>query len=269
MAGYFLAIAFAESIAFRVKPPRLAILLVALVLHDLRGVRDLDHGAEARGEQLVEGRARRRHLDPGRRIRGVGEFENIAYQRDAALAVGHDRDLLFLQLGNGFDLLAAGTDQQKQVVIEDRKRAGAGRDPGVGAQYRKVGLLAVELRQCLCIVAVGHDLEPQPRGIVLQHRRQPGGEARLGAVGLADGKHQRLRIAQPGPAAPHHGGGQDQGQDGKQQDLGPVALDDPRTATRHFRMRRWGFSTHGSYPEDQGRVAAEQAAGRPNEFVNT
>jgi len=26
-------------------------------------------------------------------------------------------------------------------------------------------------------------------------------------------------------------------------------------------MRRWGFSTHGSYPGDQGRGAAEQAAG--------
>ena len=106
IAGFFLAIAFAESIAFRVKPPRLAILLVALVLHDLRSVRDLDHGAEACGEQLVEGRARRRHLDPGRRIRGVREFENIAHQRDAALAVGYDRDLLFLQLRDGLDLLA-------------------------------------------------------------------------------------------------------------------------------------------------------------------
>ena len=144
-------------------------------------------------------------------------------------------------------------------MFEDRQSAGAGRYPGVGAQYRKVGILAVELRQRLCIVAVGHDLEPQPRGIAFQHRRQPGGEARLGAAGLADGKHQRLGIAQPGPATPHHGGGQDQGQDGKQQDLGPVALDDPRTAMRHFRMRRWGFSTHGSYPEGLGRVAAEQA----------
>jgi hypothetical protein len=144
-------------------------------------------------------------------------------------------------------------------VVEDRNGAGAGRDPGVGAQYRKIGFLAVELRQRLCIVAVGYDLEPQPRGIILQHRRQPGGEARLGAVGFADGKHQRLRIAHPGPATPYHGGGQDQGQDGKQQDLGPVALDDPRAATRHSRMRRWGFSTHGSYPGGQGHVVAKLA----------
>ena len=180
---------------------------------------------------------------------GVSESSRILRtSADAALAVGHDRDLLFLQVRDGLDLLAAGTDQQQHVMIEDRDRAGAGRDLGVGAQNRKVGFLAVELRQRLGIVAVGHDLEPQPRGIVLQHRRQPGGEARLGAVGLADGKHQRLGISQPGPAAPHRGGGQDQGQDGKQHDLGAVAFDDPRTAARHFRMRRWGFSTHGSYP---------------------
>ena len=243
-------------------------LLVALVFHDVRGMRDLDHGAEARGEQSVEGRAGRGHLDPCRRVRGVREFENIAYQGDAALAVGDHSDFLLLQVRNGLDLLAAGADQQEQVMIENGERAGARRNPGVGAQNRQICLFAVELRERLCIVAVGHDLEPQPRGIILQHRRQPGGEARFGAIGLADGKHQRLGIAQPGPAAPHHDGGQDQGQDGKQQDLGPIALDDPRTATRHFRMRRWGFSTHGSYPRGQGRVAAEQAAGRPKEFVN-
>ena len=233
--------------------------LVALVFDDVRGMRDLDHGAEARGEQLLEGRAGRGHLDAPCAIRGVREFENIAYQRDAAIAVGDDRDLLFLQFGNRLDLLAAGADQQKQVVIENGERAGAGRNSGVGAQYRQVCLLAVELRERLRIVAVGRDLEPQPRGIILQHRRQPGGEARLGAVGLADGKHQRLRIAQPGPAAPYHGGGQDQGQGGKQQDLGQVALDDARTATRRFRMRRCGFSAHGSYPGIHGRVAAMQA----------
>ena len=234
-------------------------LLVALVLHDLRGMRDLDHGAEARGEQLVEGRAGRRHLDPRPPRPGCPRVREYCGPGDAALAVGDDRDLLFLQVRDGLDLLAAGADQQQQVMIENCERAGARRNPGVGAQNRQVGLLAVELRQRLCIVAVGHDLEPQPRGIVLQHRRQPGREARLGAIGLADGKHQRLGIAQPGPAAPHHGGGQDQGQDGKQQDLGPVALDDPRTATRHFRMRRWGFSTHGSYP---GSGTCRRRAGR-------
>ena len=78
----------------------LGVLLVALVLHDLRGMRDRDHGAEARGEQLVEGRTRRRHLDPRGRVRGVGEFENIADEGDAALAVGEDGDLLFLQVGD-------------------------------------------------------------------------------------------------------------------------------------------------------------------------
>ena len=147
-------------------------LLVALVLDDPRGVRDRDHGAEARGKQFVEGRTRRRHLHPRGRVGVFGEFENIADQRDAVLVVGDDRDLLFLQVGDRLDLLAAGTEQQHQIMIEDRDRAGAGRDLGVGAQYRKIGVLAVELRQRLCIVAAGHDLELQPRGIVLQQRRQ-------------------------------------------------------------------------------------------------
>jgi len=40
-------------------------------------------------------------------------------------------------------------------VFEDRDRAGAGRDLGVGAQYREAGVLAVELLERLCIVAVG------------------------------------------------------------------------------------------------------------------
>ncbi len=263
MAGFFLAIDFAEIDSVQGEAAAPGERLVVLVLDDVRGVRDLDHGAEARCEQLFEGCAGRGHLDAGRRVRGVRELENIAYQRDAALAVGDDRDLLFLQFGNRLDLLAAGADQQKQVVIENGERAGAGRNSGVGAQYRQVRFLAVELRERLCIVAVGHDLESQPGGIVLQDRRQPGGKARLWAVGLADGKHQRFGIAQPGPAAPYHGGGQDQGQHGKQQNLGPVALGDARTARRHFRTRRCGFSAHGSYPQVQGRVAAVQAAGRP------
>ena len=53
-AGYFRVIAFAESIAFRVKLPRLAFAR-SPVLHGPRGMDDRNHGAEARCEQLFEG----------------------------------------------------------------------------------------------------------------------------------------------------------------------------------------------------------------------
>ena len=190
-------------------------------------------------------------------------------KRCAAFAVGENGDLLFLQLRDGLDLLAAGADQQQHVVFEDRDRAGAGRDLGVGAQYRKVGLLAVELRERLGVVAVGHDLEPQPRGIVLQHGGEPGGEARLEAVGLADGKDQRFRISQPGPAAPDRRGGQDQGQNRKQQDLRAVALDDPQTAAAAFRDAALGLQHSWLIPGRGTSGRQTGAAGRPNEFVNT
>ena len=144
----------------------------------------------------------------------------------------------FFRSAMRLDLLAGGADQQHHVVLEDGDGAGARRDFRVGAQDGKVGLPAVELRERLGVVAVGHDLELQPRGIVLQDGGKPGGEARLEAVGLADRKDQRLGISQPGPAAPHRRGGQDQGQDGKQHDLRAVAFDDPQTAARHFRLRR-------------------------------
>ena len=149
----------------------------------------------------------------------LGEFENRADERDAAFAVGQHGDLLFLQIRYGLDLLAAGTDQEHHVVIKDSDGAGARRDLRVGAQNRKVGVPAVELRERLGVVAVRHDLELQPRGIVLQHGGKPGGEARFGAVGFADGKYQCFGIAQPGPAAPNRCGGQDQGQNREQHDL--------------------------------------------------
>ena len=192
------------------------------------------------------------------RAAASGIFESSRMLRTSAALLSLSAmigDLLFLQLRDGLDLLAGGADQQKHVVFEDRDRAGAGRDLGVGAQYREVGVLAVELLERLCIVAVGHDLEPQPRRIVLQHGREPGREARFGTIGFADGKDQRFGIAQPDPAGPHRRRRQDQGQNRKQQNLRAVAFDDPRTALRHSAMRRWGFSTHGSYP-GQGRSAA-------------
>ena len=154
--------------------------------------------------------------------------------------------------------LSPGLSSSNDVVIEDRDGAGAGRDLGVGAQDRKIGLPAVELRERLGVVAVGHDLEPQPRGIVLQQRGELGGEPRLGAVGLADGKDQRLGIAQPGPAAPHRGGGQDQGQDRKQHDLRAVAFDHPRTACAAFRVAALGLQRSWLIP-DRGRFAVKSA----------
>src|ERR1700676_180368 len=105
-------------------------------------------------------------------------------------------------------------------MFEDSDRAGAGRDLGVGAQDRQIGFLAVELRERLGIVAIGYDLEPQPRSVVLQQRGKLGGETRLGAVGLADGKDQRFGISQPYSAPPPRRSGQNQRQDGKDDDLG-------------------------------------------------
>ena len=233
-------------------------------------MRDLDHGAEARGEQLVEGRARRRHLDPRRRIRVVGEFEDVADEGERCSRCRRSTAIFFFfSSATVLIFLPPGADQQHHVVFEDRDRAGAGRHLGVGAQHREIGFLAVELRQRLGVVAVGDDLELQPRGIVLQHGREPGGEARLGAIGFADGKHQRLGIAQPDPAAPHHGGGQDQGQEENSKICVRLLLT--------TRKRRRGISGCGvgasalmARTRGQGRVGRRTgAAGRPNEFVNT
>jgi hypothetical protein len=65
------------------------------------------------------------------------------------------------------------------------------------------------------------------------------------------------------------GGGQDQRQDRKQQDLGAVALGGLQPAARHFRMRRWGFGAHGSYPDQDASPPGRHCGGRPNEFLNT
>ena len=77
------------------------------------------------------------------------------------IVVSHNRDLLFLQLRQRFDLFAAGADQHQHVVLQYRERTRARRYLGVGAQHRKVRLPAVELRERLRAIGVGHDLQPQ------------------------------------------------------------------------------------------------------------
>ena len=69
---------------------------------------------------------------------------------------------------------------------------------------------------------------------------------RLIAVGVADREGQRLGIPQPYPGAPDRRNRQEQGQQGKQQHLPAVALDNLRARQRVFHRRRWDFSAPGS-----------------------
>ncbi len=46
-------------------------------------------------------------------------------------------------------------------MVEDGKRAGAGRHLDVGAQHRKIGLPAIELCERFGAIGIGHDLEVQ------------------------------------------------------------------------------------------------------------
>ena len=110
-------------------------------------------------------------------------------------------DLIFLPPG-----LSSSTTSCSRIASA---RARGGTLASVRSTAR-LASLAIELRQRLGVVGVGHDLEPQPRGVVLQHGGELGGEPRLGAVGIADRKHQRLGIPQPDPAAPDRRDGQDQ-----------------------------------------------------------
>ena len=125
-------------------------------------------------------------------------------------------------------------------MIKNRERAGARRDLRVGAQHGDIGVPAIECRERPGSVGVGHDLELQPRGIVLQHGSKSCGEARLRPVGIGNRKHKRLGIPQPDPAAPDGRRGQDHREDGEQDDLRAVALDDARA--------RRGISGSGARP---------------------
>ena len=85
------------------------ILFVAPVLHDRRGVRDGDDSAvAARREQFVERRIRRRQSGPATGLGAVGDFEQIADERRAVVAVGQNRDLLFLQSASDLIFLPPG-----------------------------------------------------------------------------------------------------------------------------------------------------------------
>ena len=47
-------------------------------------------------------------------------------------------------------------------MFQDGKRAGAGRDLGIGAQHDKIGLPVIELRERFRAIGVGYDREAQP-----------------------------------------------------------------------------------------------------------
>ena len=100
-------------------------------------------------------------------------------------------------------------------MLQDRQRAGARWNLGIGAQHCEIGLLAVELRERLGIVGIERDLQAQPRGGVLENRGELGGKHRLIALGVANSDGQRLGVSQPDAAASHRRNGQDQGQQRK------------------------------------------------------
>ena len=82
--------AFDSLISFRVNPPRLAFCSIALVPQHPGGRRNGDHRAiAARRQQFIEGRIRRRHLEPRSGGGIVGDFEQRADQGRAAVGVGH------------------------------------------------------------------------------------------------------------------------------------------------------------------------------------
>ena len=265
---FLLTSAFVSLIAFRVKPPRLAYCSKLLSRMHPRGRRNGDHRAiAARRQQLVEGRIRRRQLQPRSGVGIVGNFEQAADEGRAAVGVSHNGNLLLLQLGQRFDLPVAGAEQQQHVVLQDRDRAGAGRYLGVGAQHRKIRLLAVELRKRLGVVGIGNDLEMQPRVGALEHGGELGGEPGLGAVGIADREDQCFGI-QPDPAAPHRRDRQDHRQRGEKQHLPAVAFDNPRTRAVALPpvalglQRSWLISGPGRF------TASSWLRGFPSEIVN-
>jgi hypothetical protein len=120
-------------------------------------------------------------------------------------------------------------------VLQDGKRACARRDLCIGAQHRKIGLPAIELRERLGAVGVGHDLETQPRRTVLEQRGKLGGKTGVKAVGVSDGEDQRFGIPHPGATAPNRRDSEDQCQRSKQQHLSAVLL------TTRLRGGRFGI----------------------------
>jgi len=164
IAGFRLASAFASSMAFRVKAPRLAYCFIALVVHDRRGVRNCDRRAISRPmrNSLSNGEFGRRQLDRGKRPSELSEISRILRTNAAfVVAVGQNRDLLFLQLRKRLDLLVGRAEQQHYVVLEDGPApAPRGGTFCVGAQHGKIGLPYDRTApSAFAAIGVGHDFE--------------------------------------------------------------------------------------------------------------
>ncbi len=204
-----------------------------------------------------------------------GRSRILRTKASAGLVLGDDGDLLFLQLRKRLDLLAAGAEQQHA----DRARGSRACAPAGGtlASVRRTARLACLRSNCVSALALSplvHDLEPQARGVVLQHGGEPGRRSSAsGPLGVADGKDQRLRISQPGPAAPHRG----------EPSAIRVSTTNSRIWVRIALDRPWGaaaavpdwrgrgFSTHGMHyrrlmPDGGPPCRASRRA--PDEFVN-
>ena len=189
-------------------------LLIGLVPHGPGGMDDGDHRAKA-----AAGANSLSSVAPCGAIwifaasgLSAGMSRMLRTKASDDFVLGEDGDLLLLELGERLDLLVAGAEQQHEIVLEDRERARPQRHLGVGAQDGEIGLPAIELRERLGIVCVVDDLDPETRGIVLQQCGELGANSASSLLGVADGKGQRLRIVQPGAAAPDGGERQQQGQ---------------------------------------------------------
>ena len=97
-----------------------------------------------------------RHLHPRCGIRNYRRISRRLRTNAALLSPFANTAIFrFLQIGKRFDLLAARADQQHHVMLEHGERAGAGRDLGVGAQHRQIGLPVLEFGQRPGVIAIG------------------------------------------------------------------------------------------------------------------
>jgi hypothetical protein len=145
-------------------------------------------------------------------------------------------------------------------MFQNRERAGARWNLGVGTQHGKIGLPAVEPCQCFCVVGVGQDFQTQPRKIILQYGVEPGGEAGLGPVGITDGEGQRFGVAQPYAATPDGCDRQNQGQHRKQKHLSAIAAD--KTLER-WPVCSWRWHAHGTHPGTESISSPSMRKGPP------
>src|SRR4051812_38867312 len=225
MPGILRASAFASSIAFSVKPPRLATCSYALSRTALEA-----WTMATTAPKPLAGANSLSSVAPGGAIwilaasapSGMSRMPRTKASDDSLSA----RTATFFFFSSASDLIFLfPPEQQHEIVLEDRERARPQRHLGVGAQHREVGLLAVELGDRLDVVGVVDDLDPEARGVVLQDASELGCELRLVAVGGADRKGQRLRIVHQHAAAPDGGKRQQQGQHDVEEDLLLIGLD--------------------------------------------